>query len=73
MANLHRDQASGTILPFGPGAPLAARLQAMAPAGTVLASDALAVSLVARGGGALHSELYHGGEPELGGAVHVLS
>jgi hypothetical protein len=73
IANLHRDQASGTILPFGPGAPLAARLQAMAPAGTVLASDALAVSLVARGCGVLHSELYHAGEPELGGAVHILS
>jgi hypothetical protein len=44
----------------------------MAPAGTALASDVAAVCLAVHGGAAMRSELYHAGEPELGGAVHAL-
>lgn len=72
MATLHTDTASGALVPFGPGAALARRLQAMAPAGTALASDAAAVCLAVHGKCAMRSELYHAGEPELGGAVHAL-
>ena len=67
-----RDTASGSLVPYGPAATLAGRLAALAQPGTALASDALAVTLAARGGGLLHSELYHLGEAELGGAVHAL-
>ena len=67
-----RDPASGTQVPYGPAPTLARRLGALAPAGTALASDALAVTMAARGIGALHTELYHLGEDELGGAVHAL-
>jgi hypothetical protein len=72
MATLHPDRASGGLVPYGPGAALARRLQAMAPSGTALASDALAVCLAVRDGCAMRSEIYHAGEPELGGAVHAL-
>jgi hypothetical protein len=72
MATLHADRASGALVPYGPGAALARRLQAMAPAGTALASDAAAVCLAVQSGCAMRSELYHAGEPELGGAVHTL-
>jgi hypothetical protein len=72
MATLHTDPASGALVPYGPGAALARRLQAMAPAGTALASDAAAVCLALHGACAMRSELYHGGEPELGGAVYAL-
>ena len=67
-----RDPASGTLVAYGPAPALARRLGALAPAGTALASDALAVTMATRGAGALHTELYHLGEDELGGAVHVL-
>ncbi len=72
IATLHPDQASGTLVSYGPGAALARRLQTMAPAGTALASDVAAVCLALQNGGAMRSELYHAGEPELGGAVHAL-
>ncbi len=72
MATLHTDRASGVVVPYGPGAALARRLQAMAPAGTALASDAAAVCLAVQGNCTMRSELYHAGEPELGGAVHAL-
>ncbi len=72
MATLHADQASGTLVPYGPGAALARRLQAMAPAGTALASDVAAVCLAVQSDCAMRSEIYHTGEPELGGAVHAL-
>lgn len=72
MATLHADRATGALVPYGPGAALARRLQAMAPAGTALASDVAAVCLAVQGGAAMRSELYHAGEPELGGAVHAL-
>ena len=68
-----RDQASGTLVPYGPASALARLLAALAQPGTALASDALTVTLAARGGGGvLRSELYHLGEAELGGAVHAL-
>ena len=67
-----RDPASGTLVPYGPAPALARQLAALAQPGTALASDALTVTLAARGGGALRSELYHLGEAELGGAVHAL-
>ncbi len=67
-----RDPASGALVPYGPAPALARRLAALAAAGTALASDALTVTLAARGGGGLRSELYHLGEAELGGAVHAL-
>jgi hypothetical protein len=72
MATLHTDSASGALVPYGPGAALARRLQAMAPAGTALACDVAAVCLAVQGDCAMRSELYHAGEPELGGAVHAL-
>jgi hypothetical protein len=72
IATLHRDRASGSLVPFGPGAALARRLQAMAAPGTALASNAMAVAMVARSSAAMRSELYHFGDAELGGAVHTL-
>lgn len=72
IATLHVDRASGAIVPFGPGAALARRLQTMAAPGTALASNPVAVSIVARGSTAARSELYHQGDDELGGAVHML-
>ena len=67
-----RDPASGTLVPYGPAPALARRLATLAAAGTALASEALTVTLAARGGGVLRSELYHLGETELGGAVYAL-
>lgn len=72
IATLHLDRASNALVPFGPGAALARRLQAMAAPGTALASNALAVAMTARGSSAMRSELYHFGDVELGGAVHTL-
>ena len=67
------DPASGALVPYGPAPALAARLAALAPAGTTLASDALAVTLCARGTSACRAELYYPAENDLGGAVHLLS
>lgn len=65
------DPASGTRLAAGPQADLAARLMAMAPPGAALVSDALAVCLAA-GDGPPQTELYHLGEDDTAGAVHLL-
>ena len=67
-----RDPASATLVPYGPAPALARRLSTRASAGTTLASDALAVTLAARGNTELRSELYHLGDEDLGGAVHTL-
>jgi len=66
------DSASGAMVPYGPAPALARKLAALAPAGTTLASDALAVTLCARGETACRSELYYPQEDDLGGAVHML-
>jgi hypothetical protein len=65
------DPASGALLPCGPEADLAGRLMAMAPPGTALVSDALAVCLAAVDGPS-QTELYHLGEDYTDGAVHLL-
>ena len=67
------DPASGSLVPYGPAPALARRLAALAPMGTALASDPLAVTLCARGNAALRCELYYPQEDELGGAVHMLA
>ena len=67
------DPASGTLVPYGPAPALAAKLASLAPAGTTLASDALAVTLCARGTSACRAELYYPAEDDLGGAVHLLT
>ena len=67
------DPASGTAVPYGPAPALARKLAALAPTGTALASDALAVTLCARGDAACRAELYYPWEDDLGGAVHMLS
>lgn len=72
IANLIEDRASGAFVPYGPGMGLAVRIQNMAPPGLTLVSDALAVTMVARGVHGVRSELYHTGDDDSGGAVHVL-
>ena len=67
-----RDGPSGSLVPFGPAPALARQLMALAPTGIVLVSDALAVTLAARGSDSLRSEVYHPGEDQSGGAVHIL-
>lgn len=66
------DPASGALVGYGAEAGLAGTLAAMAPAGTALASDALAVALAAGGAASVRTECYHPGEAETGGAVHLL-
>jgi hypothetical protein len=66
------DRASGALVGYGAEAGLAGTLAAMAPAGTALASDALAVALAAGGASPVRTECYHPGEAETGGAVHLL-
>jgi hypothetical protein len=73
IAAMVRDRASGSLGPYGPGPGLARRLALMAPQGVALASDALAVTMRARGPAPLECSLYHLGEAELGGAVHALT
>ncbi|MFM5895256.1 MAG: hypothetical protein ACKOQM_12610 [Novosphingobium sp.] len=72
ISPLFNDPASGALVPFGPAPGLARRLAALAQTGTVLASDALAVVLAARGEAPCRAELYYPWEDELGGPVHVL-
>ncbi|WP_296680651.1 hypothetical protein [Novosphingobium sp.] len=72
IASLVADPASGSLVPYGPGMELAARMQAMAPPGLTLISDALAVTMAAHGLSGVRSELYHLGDRDTGGAVHVL-
>lgn len=66
------DPAGGGLVAYGPETGLAARLAALAPAGTTLVSDALAVSLAASGNAQPRTQLYHFGDPDSGGAVHIL-
>lgn len=66
------DPASGTWVAYGPERSRASDLLAMAPTGTALASDALAVVLAASPAPALRCELYHLGDEETGGPVHML-
>ena len=73
IAAMVRERASGALVPYGPGPGLARRLALMAPQGVALASDALAVTMRARGPAILDCRLYHLGEAELGGAVHALT
>jgi hypothetical protein len=72
ICHLAADPASGIKVAYGASPALALRLQAMAPAGAILASDDLAVALAARGVPGVRTELFHFGEAELGGAVHLL-
>lgn len=67
------DPASGALVPYGPAPALARKIAALAPTGTTLASDALAVTLRARGETVCIPELYHPWEDNLGGAVHLLT
>ena len=73
IAPVLADSASGTLVPYGPAPTLARKLASLAPAGTTLASDALAVTLSARGETICTAELYYPDEDDLGGAVHMLS
>ena len=66
------DPASGTCVGYGIESDRAGELLAMAPTGTALASDALAVVLAAAPFPALRSELYHLGDAGTGGPVHML-
>lgn len=72
IGNLVLDAASNTLVPYGPGPAMASRLHARAPAGAILVSDTLAVTLAARGLPGIRTELFHFGEEETGGAVHLL-
>ncbi|PKB14449.1 hypothetical protein B0I00_2037 [Novosphingobium kunmingense] len=72
IASLVPDPASGTLVPYGPGMAMAQRMEAMAPAGLTLISDALAVTMVARGVSGVRSELFHQGDEDSDGAVHLL-
>ena len=73
IGSVLKDEASGTRVAYGPAPAFARKLAALAPAGTALASDALAVTLRARGTSACRTELYYPGEEDLGGAVHMLT
>lgn len=66
------DPASGTRLAYGPGSDRAGELMRMAPAGTALASDDLAVALAVAAASPVRSELYHLGDEGTGGPVHML-
>lgn len=72
IATVLGDPVGDVLIPYGPGIPLARTLQAMAPPGVALISNALATTLIARGVTGLRSELYHGGGEDSEGAVHVL-
>jgi hypothetical protein len=72
IASVLPDPASGALVPYGSGSRLARDLMQRAPAGVVLASDALAVSLAARADSGFMTELYLPDEAELGGSAHLL-
>ncbi len=72
IASLVEDPASEVLIPYGPGMNLARRIRAMAPPGLALVSDAVAVTMVSRGSVGVRSELYHPGDEESEGAIHVL-
>lgn len=73
IAPVLADGASGALVAYGPAPALARRLALLAPAGTTLASDSLAVTLCALGETIYRAELYYPDEDDLGGAVHMLS
>lgn len=66
------DPASGALVAYGPERERAGELLGMAPPGTALASDALAVALAAVPAAMVRSELYHLGDDSTGGPVHML-
>lgn len=66
------DPASGTRLAYGAGSDRAGELMQMAPPGTALASDDLAVALAVAAASPIRSELYHLGDEGTGGPVHML-
>lgn len=72
ICNVVADPASGAAVPYGSAPKLARLLMQFAPRGVILASDPLAVTLAARGGSPLRSEVYLPDEPTLGGSAHVL-
>lgn len=72
ISTLVADPASGTLVPYGAGPALARQLMMMAPAGSALASDALAVTLPVRASAPLRSELYLPDEQGLEGSIHAL-
>lgn len=72
IATIMTDPASGTRLAYGPGSDRAGELMQMAPPGTALASDDLAVVLVVAAASPIRSELYHLGDEGTGGPVHML-
>lgn len=72
ISTLVRDPGSGTLVPYGAQAVLARQLMQLAPAGSALVSDALAVTLAGRASGRLRSELFLPDEHDLGGSIHAL-
>ena len=66
------DDASGTSVAYGPESSRAHELLAMARSGTGLVSDALAVVLAVSPVAGVRTELYHLGDVETGGPVHML-
>ncbi len=72
IASVLPDPVSGALLAYGSAPRLARNLMLHAPAGVVLASDALAVSLAARADAGFVTELYLPDEAELGGSAHLL-
>lgn len=72
IATVLPDPATGALIPYGLAPQLARELMRHAPAGVILASDALAVSLAARADTRFVTELYLPDEAELGGSAHLL-
>lgn len=72
IATVMTDPASSTRLAYGPGSERAGDLMQMAPPGTALASDDLAVVLAVAAASPVRSELYHLGDEGTGGPVHML-
>jgi hypothetical protein len=72
IGHLVADPASGITVAYGAGPAQASRLQSLSPTGAILASDALAVVIAARGSPGLRTELFHFGDEELGSAAHLL-
>ena len=66
------DPVTGQHIAYGAGPKTALNLMRQAPAGVILVSDALAVSLAARAQDAFVTELYLPDEANLGGAAHLL-
>ncbi|HVR91438.1 MAG TPA: hypothetical protein VHG29_10140 [Novosphingobium sp.] len=67
-----RDGAAQTTVPYGAATAVPQRLLDATPPGLCMASEDFAVALTTFGIAGLRAELYHQGEPELGGAVYTL-